>query len=164
MAFHVFLALDSVPEPWRGSLGASFLSADWQVTVFWSSGLVDRPSDCLYVRNITLSGCMDRRYGYIHFSSQEWLACHRKTCALASYLEELSPYGSPRLVPPGPWKFSDNLTAWGVPQTETVSSKYWEAYNLVVYSTFINRFHLTHKKKETRAAQASKINLLTYVR
>ena len=32
--------------------------------VFWSSGLVDRPSDRLYVRTIPLSGCMDRRSRY----------------------------------------------------------------------------------------------------
>ena len=42
-----------------GSLGASFVSADWRVRVFWSSGLVDRPYDCLYVRTIPLFGCMN---------------------------------------------------------------------------------------------------------
>ena len=52
---------------WRGSLGASFASTDWQVRVFWLSSIVDRPSDCLYVRTITLSGCMDIRSCYIPF-------------------------------------------------------------------------------------------------
>ena len=44
-----------------GSLGASLVLADWQVRVLMSSGLVDRPSDCLYVRTITLSGCTEKR-------------------------------------------------------------------------------------------------------
>ena len=32
--------------------------------VFWLSILIDTPSDCLYVCNIPLSGCMDRRSSY----------------------------------------------------------------------------------------------------
>ena len=51
-------------DPWRRSLGAPFVSSDWQVRVLWSYGLVDRPFDCLCVRNINLSGCMDRRSRY----------------------------------------------------------------------------------------------------
>ena len=47
-----------------GSLGALFVLADWQLRVFWSFGLIDRPSDRLYVRTIPLSGCMDRHYRY----------------------------------------------------------------------------------------------------
>ena len=39
---------------------------DWLVRVFWSSSLVDRPSDCLYVLNIPISGCMNRRSCYTH--------------------------------------------------------------------------------------------------
>ena len=55
---------------WRGSLGSSFVSADWRVRVLWSSGILDRPSDDLYVRTITMSGCIDRLSCYIPFSSQ----------------------------------------------------------------------------------------------
>ena len=46
----------------RGSLGASFVSADWQVRVFWSSGIIYIPSDRLHIHTITLYGCMERRY------------------------------------------------------------------------------------------------------
>ena len=35
--------------------------------VFGNSGLVDRPSDCLYIHTITLYGCMDRHSCYTHF-------------------------------------------------------------------------------------------------
>ena len=35
--------------------------AEWQVRLFGTSGLIDRPSDHLSVRTIPLSGCMDRR-------------------------------------------------------------------------------------------------------
>ena len=48
----------------RRFLGASFVLVDWQVMLFWLFGLVDRPSDRLYVRTIPLSGCMDRRFHY----------------------------------------------------------------------------------------------------
>ena len=50
--------------PCNGSLGASFVPADWRVRVFESSGLKDRPSDRLSIRTIPLSGCMDRRSRY----------------------------------------------------------------------------------------------------
>ena len=53
-----------VTGPWRGFQGVLFVSEDWWVRVFWSSGPVDRPSDCLYVRTIPLPGCMDRRSRY----------------------------------------------------------------------------------------------------
>ena len=45
----------------EGYLGASFVSTDWRVRVFWSSVLVDRPSEYLCVRNIPLYGYVDRR-------------------------------------------------------------------------------------------------------
>ena len=89
----------------RGSLGTLFVLADWQVRVFWSSGLVDRPSDLLYIRTIFLSEWMDRISRYIPFYSQAWMACHMKNCALAASPKELFPYGIPRQEPPGPWKF-----------------------------------------------------------
>ena len=38
----------------------SVVPLDWQVRVFGSSDLVDRPSVCLSVRTIPMSGCMDR--------------------------------------------------------------------------------------------------------
>ena len=46
------------------SLGTSMVLVDWQVRVFGPSILVDRPSDHLYVRTITMSGCMGRRSHY----------------------------------------------------------------------------------------------------
>ena len=45
-------------------LGASFVVAYWWVRVFGRSGLVDRPSDHIYVCTISLSECMDRRSRY----------------------------------------------------------------------------------------------------
>ena len=41
------------------SLGALLVTADWKLMVFGSSGIVDRTSDLIYVRNIPLSGFMD---------------------------------------------------------------------------------------------------------
>ena len=41
-----------------------FVSADWQVRVFLSSGLVDRPSDHQYIPTIFMSGFMDIRSCY----------------------------------------------------------------------------------------------------
>ena len=38
---------------------------------FWSSGILDIMYECLYVITITLYECMNRRYRYIHFYSQE---------------------------------------------------------------------------------------------
>ena len=95
----------AVMGPWMGSLGALFVSEDWRLRLFWLYGLVDRPSERLYVRNIPLSGCMERCSCYIPFYSQQWMAWHRKTCALATSPEELSPYGIPWQGPPGPWVF-----------------------------------------------------------
>ena len=51
--------------PRRGSLGASYVSADWRVREVWSSGLVYIMYDRLYVCTIPLPGCMDRRSRYI---------------------------------------------------------------------------------------------------
>ena len=59
---------------WRGSLGASFVSTDSWLRIFWLSVVVDRPSDRLYVHTIPLYGCMDIRYRYIPFSSQAWMS------------------------------------------------------------------------------------------
>ena len=47
-----------VTGPWRGSLGASLVSADSRVRVFWLSGLVDRPSERLYVHTYVILLCM----------------------------------------------------------------------------------------------------------
>ena len=54
------LYLHSITGPWRGSLGESFVPADWQVSIFGSFGLVDRHSDCLYIWTIPLYGYMYR--------------------------------------------------------------------------------------------------------
>ena len=132
-----------VTGTWRGFLGASFVLTDWKVRVFWLYGLVDRLSDRLYVRTITLYGCIYRCSHYAHFYSQAWLTRHRKTCTLYASPEELSPYGSPHWGPPGTWTFSDDWTAWGIPHNETVSYKNWEAYNLGVHSTLVTRFNFT---------------------
>ena len=74
-----------VTGPWRGSLGALFVSENWRVRVLWSYGLVDRPSDHLCVRTITLYRCMDRCFRYrqhnaldknmIHTCLQHHLQC-----------------------------------------------------------------------------------------
>ena len=66
-----FAGTNTATGPGRGYLGAFFVSVDWRVRVFWSSGLKYRPSDHLYIHNIPLSGCIDRRYHYIPFSYQE---------------------------------------------------------------------------------------------
>ena len=47
-----------------GSLRASLLMTYCQVRVFGSSGLVDIPSERLYVRTIPIYGCMDRCSSY----------------------------------------------------------------------------------------------------
>ena len=44
-----------VTGPLNMSLGVLFVLADWQVGMFGLSGIVDRPSDRLFVWNITLS-------------------------------------------------------------------------------------------------------------
>ena len=41
--------------------------------------------------------------------------------------------------------FSEYWTAWGIPQTKTVSSKNCEAYNLGVHSILVTRFHCTQQ-------------------
>ena len=51
--------------PRSGSLGVSFVLADWQVKVFWSYSLVDIPSERLCVHTINISGYMRRRSRYI---------------------------------------------------------------------------------------------------
>ena len=53
-----------VTGPRSGSLVASLVPVGWQVRVFGISGLIDRPSDHMYVRTIPLSGCMCRRSCY----------------------------------------------------------------------------------------------------
>ena len=135
--------------PWRGSLGESIVLADQRVRVFKSSGLVDRTSDHPYVHNITLYRCTGILSHYIPFSSQSWLACHRKTCTLSTFPEELHLYGIPWRGPPGPWTFSDDRTAWGIPHTEPLSFKNWEAYILGVRSTLVTRFNCTQQLRNT---------------
>ena len=106
-------------RPWIGYLGALFVLQDWRARVFGTSGIVDRPSDRLYVSTIHMSWWMDRRYWYTPSSSQEWLACHSSTCTLAASPGELPPYGIPSRVPPGPWNFSYKWISWGTPHTLT---------------------------------------------
>ena len=56
-----------VTGPIRWSLGASLVPSYWQVRVFGTSDIVDRPSDHLYLRTINLPGCMYRCSHYIPF-------------------------------------------------------------------------------------------------
>ena len=81
-----------------GYLGASLLLADWWVRVFWSSGIIDRQSNRLYVRTINLSGYIYIHSNYIPFYSQAWLACNRKTQDLAAPTWRIIPLRHP---PPG---------------------------------------------------------------
>ena len=53
-----------VTGPKKGSRGMLLVLADWQVRVFWSSGIIDTPSDRMYLHNISLYGCIDRHYCY----------------------------------------------------------------------------------------------------
>ena len=53
--------------------GIVCFTADCQVRVFGISGLIDRLSDRMYIRNIPLYGCMDRPPRYIQFISQPGL-------------------------------------------------------------------------------------------
>ena len=96
-------------------------------------------SICVYVKMLPLHP----------FYSQLWLACHSKTWNLAASLEEFPPYGIPLRGPPCPWTFSDDLTAWGIPHIEKVSSNNWEGYNLGVRPTLVTRFHCTQKLQNT---------------
>ena len=59
-----FLSGFHITGPWRWYLGGSFMVADWRVRVLWSSGLVDRPSDRMYIYIITLSRFLDRHSCY----------------------------------------------------------------------------------------------------
>ena len=56
----VKLAVFHVMGPMRGSLGASFVPADWQVRVVGSSRIVYRLYERLYLQTITMYGCMER--------------------------------------------------------------------------------------------------------
>ena len=47
-----------------GSLRAFLVLFDWQVKVFGLSGIIDRPSERLYLRTNPLSGCMYIRSHY----------------------------------------------------------------------------------------------------
>ena len=60
-----------VMGPWSWSQGVLLAPSDWQVRVFRTSGLVDRQSDRLYIRNIPLSGFMNRCSRYI--PNFEWI-------------------------------------------------------------------------------------------
>ena len=73
-ASHTIYVSGSVMGPWRGSLGASFVLADWRVRVFGPSGIIGRPSDRLYVWTFPLYGWMERISRYIHFYSQSQLS------------------------------------------------------------------------------------------
>ena len=106
------------------------------------SGLVDRPSDRLFIRTIPMSGCMYRRSCYTHFYSKNDYPFGRNpvgiriTCRI--YPLRHPPLGTTRCL-----NFLRQRTAWGTPQAETVSSKNWEAYNLGVRSKLFTQFHLT---------------------
>ena len=57
-----------------GSWGALLVPADWQVRVFGLFGIVDRPSERLYIHNIPLYVYMDRLSCRIPFSPQARLS------------------------------------------------------------------------------------------
>ena len=133
----------------EGVPGGVFVLAYWKVRVFWSSGIVDRRSERLYIRTISLHGCMYRISRYTPFSSQAGLYCHRKTCALSAFNEKLSHNGIPLRGPLGFWTFSDEWAAWWVPQNKKISSKNWEVYNIGVCSTLVTRFHHTKQLQKT---------------
>ena len=60
--------------PRRWYLGSSFVLADWQVRAFGTSGILDITSDHMYIRTITMFGCMGRRYRYTPFYYQACLS------------------------------------------------------------------------------------------
>ena len=64
---------------WSGSQGALAVPSDWQVRVFWMSGLIDRQSDRLYISTIPLYGCMDRRSCCIPFFLNNYCPFGRTT-------------------------------------------------------------------------------------
>ena len=59
-----------VTGTWRGSIGELLVTADWQVRVLSSYGIIYIPSDRMYAHAITMSGFMERHSNYILFYSQ----------------------------------------------------------------------------------------------
>ena len=53
-----------VMGPWSGSLEELFVALDWQLRVFWLSGIINIPSDHIYACTIPLYRCMERRSYY----------------------------------------------------------------------------------------------------
>ena len=96
------------------------------------SDILDRTSDRLSAQTITLYGCMDRHSCYIPFYSQAQLYIWKDSCRINNPLKNYPLKSTPSGDHQGP-DFSDNLTSWGTPQTETVSYNNWEAYNLGVH-------------------------------
>ena len=71
--------------PWIwGFLGMSFIAVDWLVRVFGSSGILGRPSECLYIRTIPIYGCMDR---WSHYRHQIFSCCQGMWWDLSSWTQ-----------------------------------------------------------------------------
>ena len=56
MQLKLLIMLGKGQGPW----GHTFVLMDWQVGVFGKSGILDRMSEHLSVRTITMQGCMNR--------------------------------------------------------------------------------------------------------
>ena len=121
---YCFVSVHVIGE-WRGSLGALFVSTDWQVRVLWLSGIVYRPSEHMYISTTPLSGCMYRLSCYIPFYYQAWMYIWYYSCRRHNPLKNYPLTESPSGDHQGPENFPDNWTACGLPHTETVSSKNW---------------------------------------
>ena len=83
--------------------------------VFGTYGLIDRPSECLYVHTIPLYGCMERCSNYIAFSSQA-------TGKPATYMPPLNNYilmAVPARDHQGPRLFRQ-LNCLGIPPDQNI--------------------------------------------
>ena len=69
-----------------GSLRALFVPAYWKVRVLRTYGIVDRPSDLMYVHNIPLYGCMYRCYRYICQRKPQRVSVFYILCRLVYFL------------------------------------------------------------------------------
>ena len=134
------------------------------VRVFWSSGIVDRPSDRLYAYTITLFRRTDRCSRYNPFSYQAWLSIWKDSRRRQDLLENYPLTEAPTRDHQVPELFQTTELPGAFPTTEPLSSKKWESYNLGARSTWVTRFNITQAfKNETRSAKAYQIHLVTSI-